>query len=94
MSGCFAPDWPQQCSGRPVARYSAPELAGQLESGWVLINQACEETLTSAGVIQPFTWSALRSGRGAPQLLSAVWTVRRLSHQNSSASGTARPPRP
>jgi hypothetical protein len=47
-SAVFAPDWPQQCSGLPVARYSAPELAGQLGSEWMLINHACEETLTTA----------------------------------------------
>lgn len=58
--GCFAPDGPQQCSGLPVARYSAQELADQLRSQWTLISQAREEHVTPAGVIQPFTWAALR----------------------------------
>jgi hypothetical protein len=58
--GCFAPDGPRQCSGLPVARYSAPELAGQLGSKWTLISQDREEHITPAGVVQPFTWAALR----------------------------------
>ena len=58
--GCFAPDGPRQCSGLPVARYSAAELAGQLADRWELICQDREEHLTPTGVIQPFTWAALR----------------------------------
>jgi trans-aconitate methyltransferase len=58
--GCFAPDGPQQCSGLPVARYSATEVADELGSQWVLVSQAREEHHTPAGVIQPFTWAALR----------------------------------
>ena len=58
--GCFAPDGPRQCSGLPVARYSAPDLAGQLGDQWTLIRQDREEHLTPTGVIQPFTWAALR----------------------------------
>jgi len=58
--GCFAPDGPRQCSGLPVARYSAPEAADELGSPWVLIWQDREEHRTPAAVIQPFTWAALR----------------------------------
>ena len=58
--GTFAPDGPGRCSGLPVARYSAPGLAGQLGEQWALIRQDREEHLTPAGVIQPFTWAALR----------------------------------
>jgi trans-aconitate methyltransferase len=58
--GTFAPDGPEHCSGLPVARYSAPGLAGQLGEQWALIRQDREEHLTPAGVIQPFTWAALR----------------------------------
>lgn len=58
--GCFAPDGPRHCSGLPVARYSAPDLVGQLGDRWTLIRQDREEHLTPAGVIQPFTWTALR----------------------------------
>lgn len=58
--GCFAPDGPQRCSGLPVARYSAEDLAGQLHDHWALISQAREEHITPAGIVQPFTWVALR----------------------------------
>jgi hypothetical protein len=58
--GCFAPDGPQRCSGLPVARYLAADLAGQLGVQWTLIRQDREEHRTPAGVIQPFTWAALR----------------------------------
>jgi SAM-dependent methyltransferase len=58
--GCFAPDGPQQCSGLPVARYSAAELAGQFGSEWMLISQDREAHVTPAGILQPFTWAALR----------------------------------
>ncbi len=58
--GCFAPDGPRQCSGLPVARYSAAELADLLSPKWALVTQAREEHTTPAGVIQPFTWAVLR----------------------------------
>ena len=58
--GCFAPDGPQQCSGLPVARYSAAQLARQIGAGWLVISQAREEHITPAGTIQPLTWVALR----------------------------------
>lgn len=58
--GTFAPDGPERCSGLPVARYRAPDLAAQLGDQWTLIGQDREEHLTPAGVIQPFAWAALR----------------------------------
>ncbi len=58
--GCFAPDGPQHCSGLPVARYSAAQLARQLGTRWLLISQEREEHITPASTIQPFTWVALR----------------------------------
>jgi trans-aconitate methyltransferase len=58
--GCFAPDGPEQCSGLPVARYSPAQLAGELGGKWRLIGQDREEHITPAGLIQPFTWVALR----------------------------------
>jgi trans-aconitate methyltransferase len=58
--GCFAPDGPQQCSGLPVARYSAAQLARQIGAEWLLISQDREEHITPAGTIQPLTWLALR----------------------------------
>jgi trans-aconitate methyltransferase len=58
--GCFAPDGPGYCSGLPVARYGPRELAAQLGGGWALIAHACEEHITPAGAVQPFTWAAFR----------------------------------
>ena len=58
--GLFAPDGPRQCSGLPVVRYSAAELADELGSRWTLIRQDREEHVTPAGPIQPFTWAVLR----------------------------------
>jgi hypothetical protein len=58
--GCFAPDGPQYCSGLPVARYSPWQLARQFGARWLLISQDREEHITPAGIIQPFTWVALR----------------------------------
>jgi trans-aconitate methyltransferase len=58
--GSFAPDGPQRCSGLPVARYAAQDLAGELGRRWTLIRADREEHRTPAGVIQPFTWAALR----------------------------------
>ena len=58
--GCFAPDGPQYCSGLPVARYSAAQLAREIGAEWLLISQDREEHITPAGATQPFTWVALR----------------------------------
>ena len=58
--GLFAPDGPQQCSGLPVARYSATTLADRLGSGWKLVCEDREEHTTPRGRTQPFTWAALR----------------------------------
>ena len=58
--GCFAPDGPEQCSGLPVARYCPAQLADELGGEWRLISQDREEHITPAGLIQPFTWVALR----------------------------------
>jgi trans-aconitate methyltransferase len=58
--GCFAPDGPQYCSGLPVARYSAAQLARQAGAKWLLISEDREEHVTPAGTVQPVTWLALR----------------------------------
>ena len=43
-----------------MARYSPAQLARQLGTKWMLISQDREEHITPAGIIQPFTWIALR----------------------------------
>jgi trans-aconitate methyltransferase len=58
--GCFAPDGPEQCSGLPVARYTPDQLAGELGGRWRLVSRDRQEHVTPAGLIQPFTWAALR----------------------------------
>ena len=56
----FARDGPDQCSGLPVLRYSARELAGLLGAQWSPIFDDREEHTTPGGVMQPFTWAAFR----------------------------------
>jgi SAM-dependent methyltransferase len=51
----FAPEGPLQCSGLPVNRYSAPQLADQF-TDFRLIESVREEHYTPAGTIQPFTY--------------------------------------
>jgi Methyltransferase domain len=58
--GTFAPDGPQRCSGLPVGRYSAGELAVLLGDQWIPVANDREEHVTPAGAVQPFTWAAFR----------------------------------
>jgi trans-aconitate methyltransferase len=58
--GCFAPDGPLECSGLPVARYSAAQLAREIGTRWLMISEDREEHITPSGAIQPFAWIALR----------------------------------
>jgi hypothetical protein len=56
----FAPDGPPRCSGLPVARYSAADLAAALGARWQMITQSRELHTTPSGIVQPFTWTAFR----------------------------------
>jgi hypothetical protein len=58
--GAFAEDGPMRCSGLPVARYSATELAREVGRKWTLIRGDRELHVTPAGAVQPFSWVALR----------------------------------
>jgi Methyltransferase domain len=58
--GTFASDGPRQCSGLPVARYSAAELAVAIGDSWQPIDDGRELHTTPTSVIQPFTWTAFR----------------------------------
>ncbi|THV32916.1 class I SAM-dependent methyltransferase [Glycomyces buryatensis] len=51
---------PTHCSGLPVVRYSASELAELFAPHFSLVTTRSEEHLTPAGLIQPFTWVTLR----------------------------------
>lgn len=56
----FAADGPQLCSGLPVARYSADDLAQTLGASFECLETRREEHTTPTGVVQPFTWVAGR----------------------------------
>ena len=56
----FAPDGPTACSGLPVARWDAAELAAQFAADWTPVHTRRVVHHTPAGVAQPFTWVALR----------------------------------
>jgi len=58
--GCFAPEGPPQCSGLPVARYGPRGIAAELGRDWAVVAEDREDHATPAGLIQPFTWVALR----------------------------------
>ena len=58
--GTFAPHGPTQCSGLPVARYDAAQLAAQFGPEWELTDSRAVDHRTPAGAVQPFTWVALR----------------------------------
>jgi hypothetical protein len=59
----FAPDGPRTCSGLPVDRYDAVQLATLLGSRWRPLADKREEHVTPSGATQPFTWTTfLRTG--------------------------------
>jgi hypothetical protein len=56
----FAPDGPTQCSGLPVRRSSARNIASMLGAGFSLVSSTNELHRTPGGATQPFTWAVLR----------------------------------
>ena len=56
----FAPDGPEWCSGLPVTRYDASQLAGLLEPDFTVVDERREVHRTPRGMDQPFTWIAAR----------------------------------
>ena len=56
--GTFAADGPEVCSGLPVRRYSADDLAVQLGETFAVVETRREEHVTPRGAVQPFTWVA------------------------------------
>jgi SAM-dependent methyltransferase len=58
--GTFAEDGPTECSGLPVARYSASELRDVFVGSFTLVADEREEHVTPVGIVQPFTWVVLR----------------------------------
>jgi trans-aconitate methyltransferase len=65
----FAPGGPTHCSGLPVARYTADDLAKELNTGLaahgetvIITGQRTEQHHTPAGAVQPFSWITARFG--------------------------------
>jgi len=56
----FAEDGPEQCSGLPVCRYTAEDLASVFAARFSLVASEREEHVTPRGALQPFTWVNLR----------------------------------
>jgi hypothetical protein len=52
----FAPDGPDSCSGLPVARYSAEDLARALAPDFEVIDSGRQAHVTPSAKTQPFTW--------------------------------------
>jgi trans-aconitate methyltransferase len=55
----FDEDGPTHCSGLPVVRYGAEDLAAVFAPHLELVTSRREEHTTPAGLIQPFTWVVL-----------------------------------
>jgi len=54
----FAPDGPEWCSGLPVTRYNADQLAEVLGDEFSVVEHRREVHTTPNGALQPFTWIA------------------------------------
>jgi hypothetical protein len=60
LLGTFAADGPTHCSGLPVTRYDAQDLAELLGQHWQLIAHNGEQHTTPTGGTQHFTWTAFQ----------------------------------
>ncbi len=56
----FAPEGPEKCSGLPVWRRSAEEIAALFAPAFALVQQRAERHRTPAGAEQSFTYAVLR----------------------------------
>ena len=56
----FAPNGPEQCSGLPVRRWSADDLADLFAEAFEPVWSDTIEHTTPSGGVQPFTWVMLR----------------------------------
>jgi SAM-dependent methyltransferase len=57
--GGFAPDGPERCSGLPVARRSAEDIAGIFAPAFSLVQKRGERHRTPGGIEQPFEYALL-----------------------------------
>lgn len=60
--GCFAPEGPEACSGLPVRRAGADELARLFAPRFTLVRARGELHITPGGAEQHFAWVVLRRG--------------------------------
>lgn len=58
--GGFAPEGPERCSGLPVARRSADDIARLLAPAFSLEGARVEQHVTPAGTVQPFAYALLK----------------------------------
>lgn len=56
----FAPNGPETCSGLPVQRWSAEQLADLFADSFTLVESASMTHITPWGSEQPFTWVLLQ----------------------------------
>lgn len=56
----FGPNGPERCSGLPVQRYAAHEIAAALGAGFELVDAADEEHTTPWGAPQAFAYALCR----------------------------------
>jgi hypothetical protein len=58
--GGFAPDGPEKCSGLPVARRSAEDIAAILGPAFCLVDKREQKHVTPGGAQQSFAYALLR----------------------------------
>jgi len=63
----FADDGPTHCSGLPVSRYTADELATVFAPAFALLTHERGDHVTPSGTTQPFTWATLERSHEAPR---------------------------
>jgi trans-aconitate methyltransferase len=56
----FAPGGPERCSGLPVQRSSANDIAQLLGGGFRMIDAQVRQHETPDGAVQPFTWVVIQ----------------------------------
>jgi hypothetical protein len=56
----FGPDGPDRCSGLPIQRYSAEDLAAQIGAPFTLVHQKSERHITPNGMTQNFIYAVLK----------------------------------
>jgi uridine phosphorylase len=66
----FAPEGPEQCSGLPVARYSADTLARELGPEFDLVEAVSYDHRTPWGSLQPFLYARFSRVRADAPILS------------------------